>query len=31
MDRNLWCGRHGDGDAGAPPARLRALGFRRVR
>ena len=42
MDRNLWCGRVADGDAkGAPggaklapgvrPARLRALGFRRVR
>jgi SAM-dependent methyltransferase len=30
MDRNLWCGRNGEGDAGARPARLRALGFRRV-
>ncbi len=30
MDRALWCGRRGGGDASVRPARLRALGFRRV-
>ena len=31
MDRALWCGREGGPDASVRPARLRALGFRRVR
>jgi SAM-dependent methyltransferase len=30
MDRALWCGRKGGGDASVGPARLRALGFRRL-
>jgi SAM-dependent methyltransferase len=31
MDRALWCGRRTGGQAGIRPARLRALGFRRLR
>jgi len=30
MDRALWCGRKGGGEASVRPERLRALGFRRV-
>ena len=30
MDRALWCGRRTGGDASIHPARLRALGFRRL-
>jgi SAM-dependent methyltransferase len=30
MDRNLWCARKSGRDASVRPARLRALGFRRV-
>jgi SAM-dependent methyltransferase len=30
MDRTLWCARKGGADASVRPARLRALGFRRV-
>lgn len=31
MDRNLWCGRRAGADASVARARLRELGFRRVR